>query len=328
MSEKPESITVRKLREHDDSPEQRRESALRSYKLALRRCPPPNGGIHDRWLWKTARFAHEAEVPMAEAEAAITQAMTRPPDPPNEVATAVANAYGAPGKQVRQRVARAMPLPKTRERFIQRGGELGGTVADWAARSPVKIDWQPGPADMVAVLRALWRADEFLFAGDKYGKAVFPVAKLIRRFERGGTVPPHLIINPLCGQAVPNPKQAGKLSARCDEAVVGFRYAVAEMDDMSREAQLQFWAGFTSAPIAALVDSGGKSIHAWLRVDCPDREAWERDVEQGLFERVLIPFGCDRTCRNESRLSRAPGHYRMEKQAWQRLLYLNPKAGL
>ena len=108
---------------------------------------------------------------------------------------------------------------------------------------------------------------------------------------------------------------------------MGFKYAVAEMDDVSREAQLQFWAGFTSAPIAALVDSGGKSIHAWLWVDCKNREAWERDVEQGLFERVLIPLGCDRACANESRLSRLPGHYRAEKRAWQKLLYLNPEAG-
>jgi hypothetical protein len=38
----------------------------------------------------------------------------------------------------------------------------------------------------------------------------------------------------------------------------------------------------------------------------------------------LCPLGCDPACRNESRLSRLPGHFRREKNAWQRLLYLNP----
>ena len=94
---------------------------------------------------------------------------------------------------------------------------------------------------------------------------------------------------------------------------------------MPRVDQLRFWGGYTAAPIVALVDSGGKSIHAILKVDAPNREAWERDIEQGLFSRVLVPLGCDAACRNEARLSRLPGHYRAEKNAWQKLLYLDPE---
>jgi len=94
---------------------------------------------------------------------------------------------------------------------------------------------------------------------------------------------------------------------------------------MSKPEQLAFWWGYRAAPIVALIDSGGKSIHALLRVDAPSREAWEADVEQRLFSRVLCPLGCDAACRNESRLSRLPGHFRREKNQWQRLLYLNPE---
>lgn len=297
-------------------------------------CPPKGSGVHG-WVLSTANRAALAGVSQAEAEGDILSAMSRPPSPGSEVAATVAKAYretAATAGQVHpatfKPTAKPKPLPMTREAFIRRGADRGGTEADWFHRSPVYLpEAEPGREDALAVLRNLWRADEFLFTGDRYGREVQPVHELIRRLERGEAVPPHLIVNPLCGHPVPNSKDGGKLSARCDEAVAVFRYAVAEFDDMSREAQLHFWAGFTSAPVAALVDSGGKSIHAWLRVDAPNREAWERDIEGGLFGRVLIPLGCDRACRNESRLSRMPGHYRAEKNAWQRLLFLNPKAG-
>jgi len=71
-----------------------------------------------------------------------------------------------------------------------------------------------------------------------------------------------------------------------------------------------------------LIDSGGKSIHAWIRVDCPDRNAWERAIEQELFGQWLAPMGVDLACRNESRLSRLPGHYRVDTGNRQRLLFL------
>jgi hypothetical protein len=117
----------------------------------------------------------------------------------------------------------------------------------------------------------------------------------------------------------------GKLSKRGDSAVAGFLYAVAEFDGMDKADQLALWWGFRSAPIVALIDSGGKSIHAILRVDCETRADWERDIEGNLFPSVLVPLGCDPACRNEARLSRLPGHFRRERNAWQRLLYLNPE---
>jgi hypothetical protein len=103
--------------------------------------------------------------------------------------------------------------------------------------------------------------------------------------------------------------------------VAAYRYAVAEFDVMDKADQLAFWWGYRSAPIAALIDSGGKSIHAWLRVDCPDRATWERKVEGTLFGKVLVPLGCDPQCRNEARLSRLPATT-AGRRTRQRLLYL------
>lgn len=303
--------------------------ALQQYQPAP--CPQSGGGVH-AWVLSTANRASLSRVPPEDAARDILSAMTRPPSPASEVATAISKAYreakpDSPATYARP-PAKPQSQPLTREAIIRRGVERGGTEADWFHRSPFYLPQaEPGREDALAVLRTLWRPEEYLFIGDTYGNEVRTVRDWIDHMGGGTKLPPLIIPNPLCGRAVPNPKQDGKPSARCDEAVAVFRYAVAEFDGMSREAQLHFWAGFTSAPIAVLIDSGGKSIHAWLRVDAPNREAWERDVEHGLFERVLIPLGCDAACRNESRLSRLPGHYRAEKGAWQRLLFLNPKAG-
>jgi RecA-family ATPase len=62
----------------------------------------------------------------------------------------------------------------------------------------------------------------------------------------------------------------------------------------------------TGMPITALIDSGGKSIHAWVRVDARDRKEWEerRDI---IYSTVP---GIDPKNKNPARFSRLPGAYR------------------
>lgn len=304
-----------------------RDHALDRYYTALRSCPHAGGGVHP-WVMSCANIAAIAGVSPADAERDILQAMTRPPSPSAEVGAAVRKAYAEhkPGERFTPRsIAPTKPKPKpmTAAAFIARGD--GATEADWFEASPVRIDWEPGPRDAATLLRVLYGPGERVFCGERYGGAegVLMAAEWIARFDDGRPVPPHFIPNPLTGRE--HPLADGKLSRRGDSAVAGFLYAVAEMDNLSKPEQLAFWWGFRSAPITALIDSGGKSVHAILRVGCETRADWERDIEGQLFPRVLVPLGCDPQCRNEARLSRLPGHYRAEKQAWQRLLYLNPE---
>lgn len=279
-------------------------------------------------MMSCANLAAIAGMPATDAERDILQAMTRPPSPAAEVGAAVRKAYAErkPGEAFTPRnIAPAKPKPKplTAAAFIARGD--GATEADWFEASPVRIDWEPGPKDAAHLLRVLYRPGERVFCGERYGagEGVRMAADWIAAFDDGRPVPPHFIPNPLTGREHPLP--GGKLSKRGDSAVAGFLYAVAEMDGMDKASQLALWWGFRSAPIVALIDSGGKSVHAILRVECETRAEWEREIEGQLFPRVLVPLGCDPACRNEARLSRLPGHYRAEKQAWQRLLYLNPE---
>jgi len=306
----------------------RRVSSARPSRFheALRLCPSAGAGVHS-WILSCANWAAIEGVSPREAQDAIHAAMPRPPSPSSEVGVALVKAYAEHrrGTFTPRNIAPTKPKPKplTAAAFIQRGD--GATEADWHEASPLRLDWEPGPRDAAALLRCLYRPWEYVFCGERHGggECVRTAAEWIAAFDDARPVPPHFVVNPLTGKA--HPLADGKLSRRGDSAVAGFLYCVAEFDGMDKADQLALWWGFRSAPIVALIDSGGKSVHAILRVDCKTRDEWEAEVEGKLFPRVLVPLGCDPQCRNEARLSRLPGHYRAEKQSWQRLLYLNPE---
>ena len=292
----------------------------------LHRCPHAGSGVHC-WIMTCANLAAIARLNPMEAERAIIQTMPRRPSPASEVSTAIRKAYaetmpgGTESHYTPQRAPKPKTLPMTAAAFIKRGN--GAEECDWWEASPIRIDWEPGPQDALAILGTLYAPGEFVFCGERYGADVKTAGDWIARIEGGAPVPPHWIPNPLTGEE--HPTGNGKPSKRGDSAVCGFRYAVAEFDGLSKADQLAFWWGFRTAPIVALIDSGGKSVHAILKVDCATRADWEKDVEETLFPCVLCPLGCDPACRNESRLSRLPGHFRREKKTFQRLLYLNPE---
>jgi len=52
-------------------------------------------------------------------------------------------------------------------------------------------------------------------------------------------------------------------------------------------------------------------------------EQWQAQIKTRLYDRILTPLGIDGACSNPARLSRLPGHFRSEKGAWQRLLWLS-----
>jgi hypothetical protein len=96
--------------------------------------------------------------------------------------------------------------------------------------------------------------------------------------------------------------------------------------------EFAFWYSIISKgllDVAVLLDSGGKSLHAWVRVNLPDRATWDKEIGARFYghDGVLTAMGADKACRNSSRLSLLPGHFRREKDAFQILLYLKPMAG-
>lgn len=299
-----------------------------SFSEALRSLPKPGGGGYHSAVLGVANVGILCGHTPEEVFRAIRQHTRadgrRVPD--REIAQAIEKAVrDCAGAKWSSDNKPAAPPPPFRDvgrvmRAIQSEGK-GWTEADIWEASPVRIDWKP-PEDAPHLLRALYRPEDSLFIGDRFDTRPRAVAEILASLEAGEPVPPHIIPNPLTGK--PGPTKDGGESFRADSCVCAFRFAVAEFDELPRDAQIRFWAG-VDLPVCALIDSGGKSIHGWIRIDgITSAEAWTREVEETLF-RFLVPLGVDKTCRNEARLSRLPGHYRTEKARWQRLLYLAPQ---
>jgi len=102
-------------------------------------------------------------------------------------------------------------------------------------------------------------------------------------------------INPMDGTGVRN------------DNVTDFRHVLAESDTLPIAKQLAIIKAL-NLPCSAIVHSGGKSIHAIVRVDAGTDPKLYRERVDFLFQ-VLDRngFKVDRQCRNPSRLSRMPG---------------------
>ncbi|MBQ9043830.1 MAG: AAA family ATPase [Eggerthellaceae bacterium] len=103
--------------------------------------------------------------------------------------------------------------------------------------------------------------------------------------------------NPLTGAGVRNAD------------VAEFRHALVESDELDQERQLALIREL-QLPCSAIVDSGGKSIHAIVRVDAADYAEYRRRVD--YLYRVCERHGLkvDQQNKNPSRLSRCPGFMR------------------
>lgn len=187
-------------------------------------------------------------------------------------------------------------------------------------------------SDAILLLETLYEPDDVIWIGERHqagivGDTIRTVAEWITHFRNRGKTAPHIIVNPLTGTLAPKKSGDGE-TLRGDFNVTVYRHCVVEFDEISREDQIKFWSA-VKLPIVALIDSGGKSIHAWLQVSklaqVETFDQWATEIKGRLYDRLLIPLGVDGACSNPARLSRLPGCFRQEKQAWQRLLWLSPE---
>jgi len=112
-----------------------------------------------------------------------------------------------------------------------------------------------------------------------------------------------------------NPMRAG---GSADADVTAWRHCLLEGDKAPMELQ---WAAIVASnlPVSVAVSSGGRSIHAWVRVDAATPEEFRTRAKMAAdameeFEGIVL----DRSCLNSSRLARLAGRQRGDK--WQDLL--------
>ena len=116
---------------------------------------------------------------------------------------------------------------------------------------------------------------------------------------------------------------SGKNGAMCDSDVTNFRFALLESDKLPHDLALSLFACLP-LPMFAILSSGGRGPHAWVKLDCADEASYRADVAE-IFDR-LRRFGIDDANSNPSRLSRLVGARRSigaSGAGEQRLYYLN-----
>jgi RecA-family ATPase len=97
-----------------------------------------------------------------------------------------------------------------------------------------------------------------------------------------------------------------------DEDIAGYRYALVECDDLPPEEQFSR-IKWLDLPVAIMVHSGGRSIHAIVKIDAKDEAEYTERVDF-LFNYCLSKgLKMDKGNKNESRLSRVPGVMRGDK---------------
>lgn len=233
---------------------------------------------------------------------------------------------------------------KTRQKYhptalqaVQR--EDWRTSDEWfAERSPVDV----GTVDAVEFLRLLYRPGERVLIFTKFnsqGQFLFwhgqrretfrladepGIQAVPSKLPKGSPDGVWYLCAPVTGKWESNPRVLDefgnpKLSRRSQETVTAWRYLVLESD----VADPALWRNLLAQlplPIAAIYTSGGKSIHALVKVDADSKEAWDR------FKQVITPLltklGADGAAISAVRLTRLPGCMRGNRL--QKLLYLNP----
>jgi hypothetical protein len=126
----------------------------------------------------------------------------------------------------------------------------------------------------------------------------------------------------------PNPVKdhgSGKCGAVTNADVTSYRFCLLESDALPVDLQLSLWARLP-LPVAAIIQSGGRSVHAWVMLNCSNAQEYRTKVER--IYTLLTRFGLCPSNKNPSRMSRLPGAQRevgKHGDGAQRLLYLNPE---
>lgn len=158
------------------------------------------------------------------------------------------------------------------------------------------------------------------FAPDELVAVVYGKGPDGKPKDRGTTRPPV----PLCdthelGTYIRvNPMRQGGSG---DADVTAWRHCLIECDKAPVELQ---WAAIVASglPVSVAVSSGGRSVHAWVRVEAATPEEFRVRAKMAAdameeFDGIIL----DRSCLNASRLARLAGRQRGER--WQDLLAVN-----
>jgi hypothetical protein len=196
---------------------------------------------------------------------------------------------------------------------------VSGVDEAWLTdKSPIA----PAAVTSSQFLEALYNPGEKIVLFSQFrsqGQCLFEIGAKLNPAIPAGPEGVWFMSNPVDGYFHPNPRQANKSSRRSEEAVTSWRYLVLENDEANSG---EWMACLVQLPlkIAAIYTSGGKSIHALVRLDAESKKDW--DAQRDEMKPVLVTLGADPLALTAVRLTRLPGTMRGDKP--QELLFLNP----
>ena len=312
-------------------------NVLTRYNQALRNIPSPGGGGCHTAILGIANLGVMAglisEAIFQDLRRSIPQGKRQVSE--REITDAINKALQDHNADTFTSRPRSKPVVQDGKAALQKiinQGKISDEADLWEA-SPIRL-WEEPKNDVALLIETLYEPTDLIWIGERHqagiiGETIRTADEWITHFCHGGFTAPHLTLNPLSG--VPAMKKTGDgETLRGDGNISAYRYCIVEFDNLNREDQIRFWS-VAKLPFVALIDSGGKSIHAWLAIAklaiVETSEQWQAEIKLCLYDRILAPLGVDGACSNPARLSRLPGHYRTEKQAYQRLLWLSGRPG-
>lgn len=158
------------------------------------------------------------------------------------------------------------------------------------------------PGEGVRVMNGM--TDDGIIRCDPNGGVVLSREEWLDRLAGGRTINNmfHRLGGPQVGVYLGvNPiKQDGRMT---DGDVTSHRHCLVEFDDIGLEEQ---WLLFTKSnlPCACVIYSGGKSLHAWVKIGARDRKEYDERVN--LVYNHFAAYKPDPHNKNPSRLSRCP----------------------
>ena len=178
----------------------------------------------------------------------------------------------------------AVELIKYLETLFEAGENVGYVVKSWKKEEKGKEKWVP--ADKGAYGRTAGKLIELLSQcnGD--------IGSVLGDYDPEGGA--WIRFNPLDGKGVKN------------DNVSDFKYALVESDLMDIEKQHAIIREL-ELPVACLVHSGGKSLHAIVRIDAADQAEYRKRVDYLYDICKKNGLAIDQQNKNPSRLSRMPG---------------------
>jgi len=286
--------------------------------VQVKPCPKPGAGVNP-WIYSAAHACRRAGMTEAEAEAWIVPHMTRAPRR-NEVERTVENAFRHGDSK-----ADKPHFPAANREQIEAVSASGAGVADLWEASPVRPD---GKMTTAFYLSHLFAGDPLLCVGRKNRLPFFrphhftqPLSRIAPRADTLELIVP----SPMLAQW--GTTQEGKRSQHTLDATGPRRFLIVEGDKLDgqpipKDTQAAVLLHLAArAPLALVVDSGGKSLHGWF--NCAGMA--DDDPRLHNFFARACTLGADAALWTRSQFCRMPEGKRNTGNR-QKVRYFNPSA--